>query len=97
MLLWFRCVCSALLAYTNLVVEWKWFVASGEEGKSHRVCENAEAPASFKTDKWGHFGFLSEKWDRRKADGVAVLSAAAMKKHPSSWERACKDGCLKRT
>lgn len=32
-------------------------VASGEEGKS--VCEIAEAPASFKSDKARHFGFFS--------------------------------------
>lgn len=39
------------LDFTELAVERKWRVLSDN------ICETADTPLSFKSDKWKHFGF----------------------------------------
>lgn len=40
--------------------------ASGEGELSDRVCEIADASASFKSDRWKHFGFLVSRNEKEK-------------------------------
>lgn len=43
-------------------------VGNGEEEPRDKVCETADAPASFEADMWNYFGFLVRR-GRRKGDG----------------------------
>lgn len=46
-------------ARTDLLAEQKRWTLQSEEGEvSDKVCESADAPASFSSEAWRHFGFL---------------------------------------
>lgn len=55
-------------AYTDQGVEEKWQTPQlARENQGDKVWKIADAPVSFKTDVWKHFGFLCQEMRKQKA------------------------------
>lgn len=74
----YECVCARSFSLHWLIQIW-WSTAdtadkaSGEGELSDRLCEIADASASFKSDRWKHFGFLVSKNEKEKVtDGQRI-------------------------
>lgn len=74
------CLCAAL-AYTSLELVRKWRTPWVSKENRVTVCKTADAPVSFQSDVWKHFGFPpvsgndkeDKATDRRKTTQIAGL------------------------